>query len=53
MGGGIIKESDNDVVFESICSRIISNIQKLRGKGSGWVIDSVVDHTNIFQNTSP
>ena len=36
------------VTFESIYNTIISNIQKFLGKGSGWIIDSVIDHiTNI------
>ena len=36
------------VTFESIYNTIISNKQKLLGKGSGWIIDSVIDHiTNI------
>ena len=33
-------------VFESIYSTIISNIQKCLGKGSGWIIYSVIDLTN-------
>ena len=33
-------------VFESIYSTIISNIQKSLGKGSGWIIYSVIDLTN-------
>ena len=41
----IINESGIDDVFESIYSTIISNIQKSLGKGSGWIIDSVIDHT--------
>ena len=41
----MINESDIDDVFGLICSAIISNIQKLLGKISGWVVDSVVDHT--------
>ena len=45
MAETIINESDIDNVFELFCSTIISNIQKSFGKGSGWVIDSVVDHT--------
>ena len=40
----IINESDIDDVFKSICTIIISNIQKSLGKGSGWIIDSVIDH---------
>ena len=38
-------ESDIDDVFESIYITIISNIQNSLGKGSGWMIDSVIDHT--------
>ena len=41
----IMNESDIENVFKSIYSRIISNIQKLRAKSSGWIIDSVLDHT--------
>ena len=41
----IINESDIDGVFQSICTAIITNIQKSLGKGSGWIIDSVNDHT--------
>ena len=40
----IINESDIDDVFESIYTTIITNIQKSLGKGSGWIIDSVIDH---------
>ena len=40
----VIGESDIDDVFESIYTIIISNIQKSLGKGSGWIIDSVVKH---------
>ena len=32
-------------MFESIYSTIISNIRKSLGKGSGWIIDSVIDRT--------
>ena len=41
----IINESDIDDVFQSIYTTIITNIQKSLGKGSGWVIDSVIDDT--------
>ena len=41
----IINESDIDDVFQSICTTIIPIIQKSLGKGSGWIIDSVIDHT--------
>ena len=39
----IINESDIDDVFESICTTIISKIQKSLGKTSGLIIDSVID----------
>ena len=41
----IINESDSDEAFGSVYSMIISNIQKSLGKGLGWIIDSVTDHT--------
>ena len=41
----IINESGIDDVFESVYSTIISNIQKSLTKSSGWIIDSVIDHT--------
>ena len=37
-------ESDTDDVFQSTYTMIISNIQKSSGKGSGRIIDSVIDH---------
>ena len=43
----IINKSDIDDLFESIYTTIISNIQKYLGKGSGWIINSVIDHINI------
>ena len=33
-----------DYVFESIYTTVISNLQKYLGKGSGWIIYSVIDH---------
>ena len=41
----IINKRNNDDVFHSIYTTIITNIQKSLGKGSGWIIDSVIDHT--------
>ena len=49
----IINESDIDNLFESIYSTIISNIQKSLGKGSGWIIDSVIDHTLSISKYNP
>ena len=31
-------------MFQSIYTTFISNIQKSLGKGSGWIIHSVIDH---------
>ena len=39
-----INESDIDDLFGSIYTTITSNIQKYLGKGSGLVIDSVIDN---------
>ena len=49
----IINESDIDDVFQSIYTIIISNIQKSLGKGSGWIIDSVIDHTISISKYNP
>ena len=40
----IISDSDIDDVFKSIYTTVISNIQKSLQKGSGLIIDSVIDH---------
>ena len=46
-------ESDIDDVFKSVSSTIISNIQKPFRQGSGWIIDSVVNHNiNISKYNS-
>ena len=49
----IINESDVDDVFQSISTTIILNIQKPLGKGSGWIIDSVIDHTINISKYNP
>ena len=41
----IINESDIDDVFKSTHTAVKTNIQKSLGKSSGWIIDSVIDHT--------
>ena len=47
----IINESDIDGVFQTIYIAIITSIQKSLGKGSGSIIDSVIDHILLaFQN---
>ena len=40
----IINESDNDSAFELINTTVISNIQNFLGKGSDWIIDSVIEY---------
>ena len=40
----LVNKSDIDDVFQSTYTTIISNIQKPLGKGSGWIIESVIDH---------
>ena len=32
-------------MFQSIFTKIITNIQKSLGKGSGWMVDLVINHT--------
>ena len=40
----IINEKSYIDAFQSVYTTIISNIQKSLGKGSGWILDSVIDH---------
>ena len=40
-----INESYTDDIFESFYTKIIYNIEKYFGKGSGWIIDSIIDCT--------
>ena len=49
----VINESDIDDVFQSICTAIITNRQKSLGKGSGWIIYSVIDHTISISKYNP
>ena len=44
----IINESNIDDLFKSIYTTVMSNIPKYLAKGSGWIIDSVNDHTIII-----
>ena len=41
----IINECDTGDVLQSIYTTIITNIRRSLGKGSGWIIDSVIHHT--------
>ena len=49
----IVNKSDIDGVFQSIYTTIITNMQKSLGKGSGWIIDSVIDHTVSISKYNP
>ena len=49
----IINESDINYVLQSIYIAIITNIQKSLGKGSGWIIDSVIDHSISISKYNP
>ena len=49
----IISKIDIDDVFESVYSTIISNIQKNQGKGSSWIIDSVIDYSINISKYNP
>ena len=49
----VIKESDNEDIFESANNTIISNIKTLLGKGLGWIFDSVVDDIFNISNHKP
>ena len=40
-------------MFKSIYATIIENIQKPLGKGSGWIIDLVIDHIIGFSKHNP
>ena len=46
----IINESDNDEVFKSIYTTIITTIQKSLGKGSGWITDQSLIILLVFQS---
>ena len=48
-----INESDIDDAFQSFYTTIISNKQKYLGKGSGWIIDSVIHHTISISKYNP
>ena len=43
--GILVNESEIDDVFKSIYTTVIVNIQRSLGKGSGCIIDSIIDHT--------
>ena len=49
----IINEKDIDDVFKSFCTTITTNIHKSLRKGSGWIIDSVIDHAINISKYNP
>ena len=48
-----LNEINNDDMFKSTYTTVILNIPKSLGKGSGWIIDSVIDYkvSNSKHNT--
>ena len=48
-----INENGIDDVFQSIYTTIITNIQKSLRKGSGSIINSVIDHTISISKYNP
>ena len=44
---------DIDDVFQSIYTTIVTNIQISLGNRSGWIIDSVTDHTISISRYNP
>ena len=49
----IINESDIENVFKLIYTTITANIRKSLGKGSRWIIDSVIGHTISISKYNP
>ena len=49
----IINISDIDDLFQSMYAIIIPNMQMSLRKGSGWIIDSVIDHTISISKYKP
>ena len=49
----IINESNTDDMFQSVYTTILSIMQKSLGKGSDWIIDSVIDHTISISKYNP
>ena len=45
--------SDNDDIFESIYTTVASTIQKNLGKGTGWIINSVIEHKINISEYNP
>ena len=47
----IVIENDIYNVFESIYTKVISNIEKSLGKGSGWIISSYKRWQRFWEET--
>ena len=50
--GSNVNKGDIENVFKSVYTTI-ANIHKSLGKGSGWIIDSVIDHTISISKYNP
>ena len=52
--GTIINEGNIGAnVIKSIYATVISNIQQFLGKGSGWIIDSVIEYNIYISKCNP
>ena len=51
--GIITNESHIDDVFQSIYTKITTNLQKFSGNSLGWIIDSVINHTVSISKYNP
>ena len=49
----IINQSAIEDIFESLYTTFISNIKKSLGKGSGWIIELVIDYNIIISKYNP
>ena len=49
----IINDSDIDNLFQSVYTPIIAIKQRCSRKGSGWINDSVIDHTISMSKYNP
>ena len=48
-----LNEINNDDMFKSTYTTVILNIPKSLGKGSGWIIDSVINYKVSNSNHNP
>ena len=51
--GIIINETNINDVFQSVYTKITTNLQKSSGKRLGWIINSVINHTVSISKYNP